>query len=219
MSWLDAVIIIVLVIFSLLGLRMGVIKAVAGFLGVILGIVIAGQLFDSLDFIPFNENETANDIVSFIVIFVVVFLAFSFMGFIARGFVHFFMLGWVDRLGGSGLGFLGGILVSWVLIVLLAKVAFLSGVSDAEESIQRNLPEGESVGEFVEKFITGGGSFEDLTQTLKLHETLEKALVDSALVSLFVNYFPQFIFGILPNEFEVAESFLKLDKDSQAQLK
>jgi uncharacterized membrane protein required for colicin V production len=122
MNWLDIVILVTMVLIGFLGWRTGVIKAVFGAVGVVAGIFLAGRfsgpIGDSLDFIT-NENlaKAAGFVIVFAVIFVVAMVAAKFL----RKLLKLVLLGWVDGLGGAGLGLVAGALL-WVgLIGLLGS--------------------------------------------------------------------------------------------------
>ncbi len=122
MSWLDLVIVVVLVVGALLGLRMGIIKAVLSLAGVIVGVVLAGQYYVALaDALPFfSETSSVAKIVAFAIILIVAIVIAAVAARFLKWVASAMMLGWVNHLGGAALGlvlgaiFCGALLAIWV---------------------------------------------------------------------------------------------------------
>jgi membrane protein required for colicin V production len=122
MSWLDLVIVVVLVVGAFLGLRMGIIKAVLFLAGVIVGVVLAGQYYGALaGVLPFfSETSSAAKIVAFAIILIVVMVIAVVAARFLKGVASAVMLGWVNHLGGAVLGlvlgaiFWGALQAIWV---------------------------------------------------------------------------------------------------------
>jgi membrane protein required for colicin V production len=101
MNWLDIVILVILVITVFLGLKAGLIKMVISLAGLILGIFMAGRLYQAL----------ADKLSVMIVAAIVAWLLTKLISAIT--------LGWVNRLGGALVGlliaaiFIGAILAVW----------------------------------------------------------------------------------------------------------
>ena len=122
MSWLDLVIVVVLVVGAFFGLRMGIIKAILSLAGVIVGVVLAGQYYVALaDVLPFfSETSSAAKIVAFAIILIVVMVIAVVLARLLKWAASVMMLGWVNHLGGAALGlvlgaiFCGALLAIWV---------------------------------------------------------------------------------------------------------
>ena len=122
MSWLDLVIVVVLVVGAFLGLRMGIIKAVLFLAGVIVGVVLAGQYYAALaDVLPFFlETSSAAKVVAFAIILIVVMVIALVLARLLKWAASVVMLSWVNHLGGAVLGlvlgaiFCGALLAIWV---------------------------------------------------------------------------------------------------------
>ena len=121
MNWLDIVIIVVLIAPIFLGLKLGLIKAAFSLAGLIIGVVLASNFYDSLaGVMTFITNEGIANIVAFAIILVVVLIIAAVLARVLRGFIKFVMLGWIDRLGGAVLGLaMGAILISAVLATIV----------------------------------------------------------------------------------------------------
>ena len=129
MSWLDVIVVIAIAIFTFLGLRMGIIKAVLSLAGLIVGVVLAGRYY-----VPFSEGLTfissANvaKIVAFAVILIGVMVIARVVAGLLRRVVSMLMLGWVDKVGGAILGLVLGATLCGALLAIWIKYL---GMADA----------------------------------------------------------------------------------------
>jgi len=121
MNWLDIVIIVALVIPTVIGLKRGLIRSALFLAGLIVGIVLAGYLYEPLaNLFTFISNENVANIVAFIIILVGVMVIAAVLARLLKFAVSIVMLGWVDHLGGAVFGFLmgailwGALLATWV---------------------------------------------------------------------------------------------------------
>lgn len=121
MNWLDIILTVVLVIPAFMGLRMGIIKAVLSLVGLVVGVVMAGNLYKPVSNIfSFINNEQVANVLAFALILVLVMVAAAFLARLLRTITKVVMLGWVDNIGGAVFGFLfgaifwGAILATWV---------------------------------------------------------------------------------------------------------
>ena len=125
MNWLDAVILVVLGIGGLGGWRMGIIRGVLIVVGVILGIVLAGrfggELGATLDFV---DNPNGARVLGFAIVFGLVVAAAAIASSILRRVIRLFFLGWVDGVGGVGLGMAAGSLVLTAVIAATGSFPF-----------------------------------------------------------------------------------------------
>ena len=121
MNWLDIVILILLIVPTFVGLRAGLIKAALTIVGGIVGLILAGRLYESFaGVLTFISNEGAAKVVAFAIIFIGVMLIAAILAAALKKLVSLVMLGWLNKLGGAILGFLlgglfcGAILTMWV---------------------------------------------------------------------------------------------------------
>ncbi len=132
MTWLDITIIIIITILTVIGLRMGIIRAAAAAVGIIAGAALAGRFYlpvsGALSFII--RNETWAKTASFILIYLVILVAVSIVGSIIRRlFSSLLFLGWLDVIVGGVLGFLVG---AGVLSVVLSVLGSFDGLGVSE---------------------------------------------------------------------------------------
>ena len=121
MNGLDIFLIIALVIPAFIGLRMGIIKAVLSLVGLIVGVVLAGNFYEPVSkLFGFIHNEDVAHILAFILILVLVMVAVILLARLLKSVIKLVLMGWVDNVGGAVLGFLSGfiflsaILATWV---------------------------------------------------------------------------------------------------------
>jgi len=121
MNWLDIFLLILLFIPTFIGLRKGLIKAALSFAGLLIGVVLAGHLYQPVSKIfGFISNENVAYILAFLLILVLVLVAAFFLARLLKSVIKVVLLGWVDNVGGAVLGFLScfvllsAILATWV---------------------------------------------------------------------------------------------------------
>lgn len=122
MNWLDIVIIVVVVVSSFLGLRIGIIKAVLSLAGLIVGIILAGRYYiplsEQLSFIPQTD---VTKVVAFAIILIGVMVIASVLARLLKWAVSAVMLGWVNYLGGAIFGLVLGAIFCSALLAIWGK--------------------------------------------------------------------------------------------------
>ena len=121
MNGLDIILLVLLFVPTFIGLRKGFIKAALSFAGLLIGVVLAGHLYQPVSKIfGFISNENVAYILAFLLILVLVLVAAFFLARLLKSVIKVVLLGWVDNVGGAVLGFLSGfvllsaILATWV---------------------------------------------------------------------------------------------------------
>ena len=129
MNWLDIVILVVVVIATFLGLRIGIIKAALSLAGLVVGIILAGRYY-----VPLSELLSAipqadvAKVVAFAIILIGVMVIASVLAAVLKWIASVVMLGWVNRLGGAVFGLVlgamlcGALLATWVKFLGIAEV-------------------------------------------------------------------------------------------------
>ncbi len=129
MNWLDIVIIVPLAIATLIGLKIGLIKAVLSLIGVIVGVILAGRFYvplsEQLSFIP---HAGAAKIVAFAIILIGVMVVAGVLARLFKWAASMMMLGWVNRLGGAVFGLLLGAIAWGALLAACARFFDITGV-------------------------------------------------------------------------------------------
>jgi membrane protein required for colicin V production len=138
MNWLDIIIIVLIIVPGFIGLKAGIIKALFTVAGIIVGVVLAGLLSDSLGgALTFISDPGIARVVAFAIILVVVMIVATIAAKLVKWAISAVLLGWVNRLGGAILGlflgmiFCGAVLTMWVKYLGISSVveeSLLAGV-------------------------------------------------------------------------------------------
>ena len=131
MNWLDIIILVIIAISTVIGLKVGIIKAFFAVAGGIIGVFLAGRFSGSLaDRLPFISDADVAKVVAFAVILIVVMIIAAILAVVIKWATSAVMLGWVNRLGGAVFGFvLGAIFCSALLIIWVKFVGITEPVS------------------------------------------------------------------------------------------
>lgn len=125
MGILDIIIIAVVGVCFIYGIFRGLIKEASSIIGVLAGFYAAYRYYALLSeqIAPWFTEANIASLVSFVVIFLVIFFLITFLGIMIRKALTVASMGWVDRVAGCIFGFVKGILLVAVLIIVLT--AFL----------------------------------------------------------------------------------------------
>jgi membrane protein required for colicin V production len=132
MNWLDFAIIFVIIGFVVAAYAAGLIREAVTLVAAILGIVVAGLLYDDLaaDILVFMNDEDAAQAISFLILVGAVYLFGQIVALMLSRTASLLMLGWADHAGGAVFGFLKGLIVVQALLIVLAAYPSL-GMDDA----------------------------------------------------------------------------------------
>ena len=125
MNYLDIIIVVILSYCVIRGVFRGLIKELSSIIGVFSGFY-AAYTYYTVVAKPLSEwisNPGYLNIISFMVIFCVVFLVISILGVIINYLLKLAFLGWFDRFCGAVFGAMKGLLI--VSVVLIALTTFL----------------------------------------------------------------------------------------------
>jgi membrane protein required for colicin V production len=124
MNWLDAVIIVIILLPMFIGYRRGLIRTLLPLIAVILGIIVAGRTYDNLAgwFHPgLLKSESQASIVAFVIIFILFMAAMAVLARVLHRFLKLLLMGWVDKIGGLIFGLVIGGLISGAALSLIAN--------------------------------------------------------------------------------------------------
>lgn len=123
MNWLDIVIIVIIVVPMFLGFRRGLIGTILPLVGIVLGVIVAGQGYGSVANWLSNwlESPAQAKIVAFILIFILFMIAITVVTKLVRGFLGFLLLGWIDKFGGLVFGLVMGGVVAGALLSIVGR--------------------------------------------------------------------------------------------------
>jgi len=124
MNWLDILILVPLVIDTVVGGWVGLIRAVISLAGLIAGLLLAGHFYGPLgDRLTFVSDQGAARMLAFAIIFLVVMLLAALIAWLLTRAASALTLGWVNRLGGAffgllmGAAFWGIVLAVWIEVI------------------------------------------------------------------------------------------------------
>lgn len=123
-NWIDPTVIGIVAISAFLGVWRGLLRSIAGLLGIVLGALFAGKLAALID--PTLQQShikhpPVNGAVAFVIAFVAIFVAVEIAANVLVWVQRLMLLGWVDRLGGLIFGGLRGVILSMVLLAAFAQ--------------------------------------------------------------------------------------------------
>jgi len=128
MSWLDIVIVVVIVIPALIGLKIGMIKAALSLAGLIVGVILAGRYYIPLSQrLSFISSASIAEIAAFIIILVGVMVIAGVIARLLKWTASVIMLGWVNHLGGAAFGLVLGAIFCGALLAIWVKFLGVTG--------------------------------------------------------------------------------------------
>jgi len=128
MSWLDIIILVIIVIPTLIGLKVGIIKAVLTLAGVIVGVILAGRFYVSFaESLTFISEPSLARITAFAIILIGVMVIAAVVASLIKWAVSAVMLGWVNRFGGAVFGFVLGAIFCGALLTVWVKFVGITG--------------------------------------------------------------------------------------------
>jgi membrane protein required for colicin V production len=124
MSWVDLAIVIVLAMATLGGLAQGFFRSICSLLGLVIGLELAAWNYGRVAALvrPIVPVEAVDNFIGFLVIALLVMAVANLVGGIVSDTVRKMGLGCVDKLGGAVVGFVQGVLL--VVLVIVVTVAF-----------------------------------------------------------------------------------------------
>jgi len=122
MNWLDIVIIVALAINALIGLKIGLIKAVLSLVGLIVGIILARLYYVPLsEQLTFISQAAIAKAIAFAIILIGVMIIAGVLAMALKWVTSVMMLGWVNRIGGAVFGLVLGALLFGAVLALWIK--------------------------------------------------------------------------------------------------
>jgi len=121
MNWVDIVIILVAIGYAFSGFSQGAVRTVIGLVGLVVGIYLAGQFYTQLAAALFASDQGWGPVVAWAVIFVIVNVAATIIGWVLSRVVKAVLLGWVDKLVGLAIGAVVGLLTCAALLAVVMK--------------------------------------------------------------------------------------------------
>lgn len=132
MNWIDVAIILIVLGFVAAAYTAGLIREVVTLVAVLIGILIAGFLYDDFaaDVLVFVGDEDAAQAVAFLILFGSTYLIGQIAAYVLKTTASIMMLGWADKAGGAVFGLIKGLIVVQVFVILFAAYPSM-GLDDA----------------------------------------------------------------------------------------
>lgn len=137
-SYIDIGIIVLLILLSLKGIWQGIIRGLASFLGILLGIFFASRFYDGLgEWFAINiynlGSPELNALVGFVIIITLIWAGFLLLGEILFRMVRFTPLVSVDVALGLAFGFCKAFLLLSIIVFGISQIAWLKNFSQNVE--------------------------------------------------------------------------------------
>jgi len=123
MNGLDIFFLVIIVISSIFSLFRGIIKEVFSILSLIGGIIVGNLLYSkvALFLMRFITSSFWRNVIAFVVIFLIVCVLINLVGNLLQKTLKKLAISWVDRLGGVIFGFIRGVVIVTILVIILTK--------------------------------------------------------------------------------------------------
>ncbi|AGB41970.1 putative membrane protein, required for colicin V production [Halobacteroides halobius DSM 5150] len=147
-NWIDVVVFILLVIFTLKGYRSGLINQLTTIIAIILGIYIAAEQYNVFaDFLQrkFEFGIKVANIISFGVIILFIGIFVNYIGRVISQMLDLLLLSFIDDLGGALFGLIKGGLIAYILILMIVKLGSNLEWTDLQNQINQSY--------FIPKFL------------------------------------------------------------------
>ena len=169
MNWVDIMILVLVLGAGFLGWRNGVIRWAFTLVGGIVGVALAGQLYETLaSAVPFSDNDALKQLIAFGVIFVAVMVGAWIVARIVKATLNVLLLGWVDNVAGVAAGLIVGAVAATAIISVMGSLP-VGAVQEAVDESALAEPLSENLG-FVRSLLPS--EFDQIEQLWELKDTL-----------------------------------------------
>ncbi len=218
MNWFDLIIIAIFGASILLGMKIGLLRAVGVGISIYLGTFIAGQYADNIStrFYEFDLSLSVVRSISVIIyiatLMICITSTYYAIGKIKPlvGFVTLGVSSLIDKLGGMLLGLTFGIIASMIVVMSATRLAYTFDFASVSEQIQKNVPQK----------IGAQNASKDIANYLNeisgIQQSIEFTLQESRSVKFFLyldNDSPVNISNFIPDDFDVALKLLDYSLD------
>ncbi len=125
MNYIDIIFIIVIIYFTILGLRKGLIRSIGGILSIIVGFYVASMFYLRFSIwiqgLSTSLTETIASIVAFVLIFIVVNRLFMVIVYVLDKVFSLPIVGIFNKLFGALFGFLTGSLIIGIIVLIFSS--------------------------------------------------------------------------------------------------
>ena len=162
MNWIDALILIIMVLSSIFGIWRGLVREIFSLVTWIFALLVARRYSDVLANLLFSsfDNQTISYVVAFALIFIIVMMLGTLLNFLLSKLLVFTGLKFIDRLLGGVFGIARGVIISF--IGLFASSFFFSQAQVWQQS--KLIPYGQNMIEISRVFIQDRNGTAEVSQ-------------------------------------------------------
>ena len=162
MNWIDALILIIMVLSSIFGIWRGLVREIFSLVTWIFALLVARRYSDVLANLLFSsfDNQTISYVVAFALIFIIVMMLGTLLNFLLSKLLMFTGLKFIDRLLGGVFGIARGVIISF--IGLFASSFFFSQAPVWKQS--KLIPYGQNMIEISRVFIQDRNGTAEVSQ-------------------------------------------------------
>jgi len=213
MNWLDLVLIAVVIVFSFMGMKTGLIGAAFVAAGAYVGWILGNQFSDDIGgiFDSSLTNDTMISVAAYSLIIASSVVVFNYLVKFARPMLAAITLGlssMADRLGGITLGLSAGLAISGILIITLARLTYNFDTIGIADGLTSMIP-----GQEIERIPVLQNK---VAVIVGVQEQLESSLTNSRFVPMFISLvdaIPANALGLISSDFEAALDILELHSE------
>ncbi len=164
MTWIDIIIIIIILALTIHGIIIGLIRGMFDILGIIVGYILAVQYSGLMEIPRF---------LAFLLIFIIVVIIVSILGRIISKVIHATPFGFVDRILGGFVGLLKGLIICFVFLIVLLLIR------KENKTLYRSE---------IAPFIIRGGLIMSQVLPQKWYDWIEEVTTERKLVHRYEDY-------------------------------
>tara|TARA_B100001013_G_scaffold100849_1_gene57054 strand:+ start:1039 stop:1698 length:660 start_codon:yes stop_codon:yes gene_type:complete len=219
MNWFDLIIIIIFVASILLGMKIGLLRAVGLAISIYFGTFIAGQYSDNISvrLYEFDLSLSVIKSISVIIYILVLMICITSTYFAINkikplvGFVTLGVSSLIDKLGGMFLGLTFGIIASIIVVMGATRLTYTFDFATASDHVQKTIPQ------TITTKDTSSAVTNYLNEISQIQPSIESTLQNSRSVKLFLyleNESPIGIRHFIPDDFDFALQLLDANLDN-----
>ncbi|WP_211231335.1 CvpA family protein [Halonatronum saccharophilum] len=122
---MDIIIVVVIAIFMIKGYRRGLIRQLTAIIAIIISIYIANEQYLTLSktlIEKFEISKDLGDVIAFVLIIFTVAIIINYLGYILSKMASFMLLSSIDRFSGFIFGFIKGLLIVYIVVLVLSRL-------------------------------------------------------------------------------------------------
>lgn len=125
-NWFDVGLVLLVVFTAWASFRVGLVREILGLAGFLVGVVVAGQLYQNAagSLWPFFQDLNFARAAGFMLVFLIIWMLAGVIGQVIQTVVQLAFMGWPDRVAGLVFGVVSGIVLAQVTVILAYNFPF-----------------------------------------------------------------------------------------------